>query len=44
MFALLEHLSLLQLSLSTLSLGTGLMLGTFVGSMIPVRTPPSPAN
>lgn len=39
MFALLEHLQLMQLSLSTFSLGTGLMLGAFVGAMIPVRTP-----
>ncbi len=44
MFTLLEHLSLLQLSLSTLSLGTGLMLGTFVGTMIPIRTPAGQAS
>lgn len=39
MFALLEHLPMLQLTMTTLSLGTGLMLGTFVGMMLPVRTP-----
>lgn len=39
MFALLAHLSELHLSLATLSMGTGLMLGTFVGAMLPVRTP-----
>jgi hypothetical protein len=39
MFLLLEHLNFLQLSMATLSLGTGLMLGSFVGAMIPVRTP-----
>jgi hypothetical protein len=39
MFSLLQQLEFLQLSMTTLSLGTGLMLGTFVGFMIPVRQP-----
>jgi len=39
MFALLNHLEALQFSMVTLSIGTGLMLGTFVGSLLPVRSP-----
>lgn len=39
MFALLQHLEVLQLSMATLSIGTGLMLGTFVGRLVPVYNP-----
>jgi hypothetical protein len=35
MFQLLQHLEVLQLSLTTFSLGTGIMLGTFVGALMP---------
>ena len=42
MFQLLQHLEALQLSLTTFSLGTGLMLGTIVGAMIPVGEASSP--
>ena len=44
MFQLLQHLEVLQLSLTTFSLGTGLMLGTFVGAMLPIEEPSSPAR
>ncbi len=37
MFTLLQHLESLQLSMSTLSIGTGLLIGAFVGSYLPVR-------
>ena len=39
MFQLLHHLEALQLSMAMLSIGTGLMLGTFVGQMLPVEEP-----
>ena len=39
MFQLLQHLEVLQLSMATLSIGTGIMLGTFVGRQLPVREP-----
>jgi hypothetical protein len=42
MFQLLQHLEVLQLSLTTFSLGTGLMLGAFVGAMMPVEENSSP--
>ena len=42
MFQLLQHLEALQLSMVTLSIGTGLMLGTFAGRMLPVRDPHQP--
>lgn len=38
MFELLELLAVIPLSLTSLSLGTGLLLGTFAGTMIPVRS------
>ncbi len=44
MFQLLQHLEVLQFSLTTVSLGTGLMLGVFVGVEIPVQEPSSPTN
>lgn len=44
MFQLLPCLEALQLSLETVSLGTGLMLGVFVGCMIPVQENPSPTS
>lgn len=39
MYALLQHLEALQLTMATLSIGTGLMIGTFVGQLLPVPTP-----
>lgn len=39
MFQLLQHLEALQLSMATLSIGTGLMLGTFAGQLLPIREP-----
>lgn len=42
MIQLLQHLEALQLSLFSVSLGTGLMLGTFAGAMIPIREPARP--
>ena len=38
MFSLLQHLELLNLSMATLSIGTGLMLGTFVGQLLPLQS------
>ncbi|MEE4174857.1 MAG: hypothetical protein V2I57_11445 [Xanthomonadales bacterium] len=42
MIQLLQHLEALQLSMTFVSLGTGLMLGSFVGAMLPVREPSPP--
>ncbi len=39
MYLLLQHLESLQLSMMTLSMGTGLMLGAFVGMLAPVYDP-----
>ena len=44
MFQLLQHLEALQFSLTTVSLGTGLMLGVFVGATTPLPEPSSPLN
>jgi hypothetical protein len=44
MFQLLQHLEALQFSLATVSLGTGLMLGVFVGATTPLPDPASPMN
>jgi hypothetical protein len=44
MFQLLQHLEALQFSLVTVSLGTGLMLGVFVGATMPLPEPSSPVN
>ena len=42
MIQLLQHLEALQLSMSAVSLGTGLMLGVFVGTQLPVQEPSPP--
>lgn len=42
MIQLLQHLEALQLSMVSVSLGTGLMLGAFVGALIPIRESSSP--
>lgn len=39
MYTLLQHLEALQFTMATLSIGTGLMIGTFVGQHLPLPAP-----